>query len=368
MLFHLLFPLADQFGPFNLFRYLTFRSGGAMVTALLISFLTGPRVIAWLKSKQAEGQPIRLDGPEGHLLRKKGTPTMGGFLILMALIVSTLLWADLANGYVWVTLFVTAAFGAIGFFDDYKKLTKRSSSGLSGRRKLLAQIAVSGIAAIAVMMITRGTNINPSWLGTAFAVPFFKNVLLNLGWFFVPVAVFVITGASNAVNLTDGLDGLAIVPSMIAAGCFAFIAYLVGNRIFADYLQLHHVFGAGELAVFCAALVGAGLGFLWYNAPPAMVFMGDTGSLSIGGAIGVISVITKHELVLAIIGGLFVLETVSVIMQVASFKLTGKRVFRMAPLHHHFEKKGWQEPTIVIRFWIIASVLAIAGLSTLKLR
>jgi len=368
MLFHLLSPLADRFEPFNLFRYLTFRSAGAVVTALFISFVCGQPIINWLRAIQREGQPIRTDGPESHLLSKKGTPTMGGFLILMALIISTLLWADLANGYVWVTLFVTAGFGAIGFFDDYKKLTKRSSSGLSGRRKLLAQIAVSGIAAIAVTMMTRGTNVNPSWLGTALAVPFFKNVLVNLGWFFVPVAVFVITGASNAVNLTDGLDGLAIVPSMIAAGCFAFIAYLVGNRIFADYLQLHHVFGAGELAVFCAALVGSGLGFLWYNAPPAMVFMGDTGSLSIGGAIGVISVITKHELVLAIIGGLFVLETVSVIMQVASFKLTGKRVFRMAPLHHHFEKKGWQEPTIVIRFWIIASVLAIAGLSTLKLR
>ena len=364
MLFHLLFPLADQFGPFNLFRYLTFRSGGAMVTALLISFLTGPRVIAWLKSKQAEGQPIRLDGPEGHLLRKKGTPTMGGFLILMALIVSTLLWADLANGYVWVILFVTAGFGAVGFFDDYKKLTKRSTSGLSGRRKLLAQIAISGIAAILIAWLTRDAAIR-----TALAVPFFKNVLFEFGWvFFIAVAVFVITGASNAVNLTDGLDGLAIVPSMIAAGCFALIAYLAGNRIFADYLQIHHVAGAGELTVFCAALVGSGLGFLWYNAPPAMVFMGDTGSLSIGGAIGVISVITKHVLVLAIIGGLFVLETVSVIMQVASFKLTGKRVFRMAPLHHHFEKKGWQEPTIVIRFWIIASVLAIAGLSTLKLR
>ncbi len=363
MLFHLLFPLADHFAPFNLFRYLTFRSGGAMVTALFISFATGPAVIAWLKSKQAEGQPIRLDGPESHLVRKKGTPTMGGFLILLGLMVSTLLWADLTNGYVWVTLFVTAGFGAIGFFDDYKKLTRRSSSGLSSRGKLAAQVAISAVAAVAIVALTRDASIK-----TALAVPFFKNALIELGWLFVALAAFVITGASNAVNLTDGLDGLAIVPSMIAAGCFALIAYLSGNLIFANYLQIHHVAGAGELAVFCAALVGAGLGFLWYNAPPAMVFMGDTGSLSIGGAIGVISVITKHELVLAIIGGLFVLETVSVIVQVASFKLTGKRVFRMAPLHHHFEKKGWQEPTIVIRFWIIASVLAIAGLSTLKLR
>ncbi len=364
MLLHLLFPFADQVGALNLFRYQTFRSGGAMVTGLLISFVMGPRVIAWLRSKQREGQPIRLDGPESHLVRKKGTPTMGGFLILLGLIVSTLLWADLANGYVWVTLFVTIGFGAIGFFDDYKKLTKRSSRGLSSRGKFVAQLAISAAAAVVIVLLTRDPTIR-----TALAVPFFKNVLIELGWgLFIPVAAFVITGASNAVNLTDGLDGLAIVPAMIAAGCFALIAYLSGNLIFANYLQIHHVPGAGELAVFCAALIGSGLGFLWYNAPPAMVFMGDTGSLSIGGAIGVISVITKHELVLAIIGGLFVLETVSVIVQVASFKLTGKRVFRMAPLHHHFEKKGWQEPTIVIRFWIIASVLALAGLSTLKLR
>ncbi len=362
MLFHLLYPLADQFTPFNLFRYQTFRGGGAVVTALVISFFAGPRVIAWLKSKQAEGQPIRIDGPEGHLLRKKGTPTMGGFLILLAIIISTLLWADLRNGYVWVTLFVTAGFGSIGFFDDYRKLTRRSSRGTSSREKFLAQILVSAIAAFAVVFLTRVP------LGTSLAVPFFKNVLPDLGWFFVPLAVFVIAGASNAVNLTDGLDGLAIVPSMIAAGCFALISYLVGNLIFANYLQIQHVPGTGELAVFCGAMVGAALGFLWFNAPPAMVFMGDTGSLSIGGALGVIAVITKHELVLAIVGGLFVLETVSVIVQVASYKLTGKRVFRMAPLHHHFEKKGWEEPTIVIRFWIIASILAIAGLATLKLR
>jgi phospho-N-acetylmuramoyl-pentapeptide-transferase len=362
MLFHLLAPLADQFGPLNLFRYLTFRSGGAIVTALFITFLLGPRIIAWLKSKQAEGQPIRLDGPESHLIRKKGTPTMGGFLILLAVTISTLLWADLANGYVWVVLFVTVSFGAIGFFDDYKKLTKRSSSGLSGKAKLVAEIIVAAIAASLVMRLTRDP------LATTLAVPFFKNLLIPFGWFFAAIGVFVIVGCSNAVNLTDGLDGLAIVPSMFAAGSFALIAYLAGNAIFANYLQINHVPGAGELTVFCGAMVGAGLGFLWFNAPPAMVFMGDTGSLSIGGAIGTISVITKHELVLAIIGGLFVLETVSVIVQVASFKLTGRRVFRMAPLHHHFEKKGWQEPTIVIRFWIIASILALAGLSTLKLR
>jgi phospho-N-acetylmuramoyl-pentapeptide-transferase len=287
---------------------------------------------------------------------------MGGFLILLAVTVSTLLWADLSNGYVWVVLFVTVSFGGIGFFDDYKKLTKRSSSGLSGRSKLVAEIIVATIAASLVMRLTRDP------LATTLAVPFFKNLLIPFGSFFIALNVFVMIGASNAVNLTDGLDGLAIVPAMLAAGTFAIIAYLAGNAIFANYLQLNHVPGAGELTVFCGAMVGAGLGFLWFNAPPAMVFMGDTGSLSIGGALGAISVITKNELVLAIVGGLFVLETVSVIVQVASFKLTGRRVFRMAPLHHHFEKKGWQEPTIVIRFWIIASILALAGLATLKLR
>ncbi len=362
MLYHLLFPLAGKFEPFNLFRYQTFRSGGAVVTALVICFIAGPRVISWLKSKQAEGQPIRVDGPEGHLLRKKGTPTMGGFLILLAVTTSTLLWADLTNAYVWVTLLVTVGFGAIGFFDDYKKLTRRSSRGLSSKAKFLAQVALSAAATLAVIYITREP------LGTSLAVPFFKSILPDLGWLFLPLGVFVITGASNAVNLTDGLDGLAIVPAMIAASCFSLIAYLVGNVNFANYLQIQHVPGTGELAIFGGSMVGAALGFLWFNAPPAMVFMGDTGSLSIGGALGVIAVITKHEIVLAIIGGLFVLETVSVIMQVASYKLTGKRVFRMAPLHHHFEKKGWQEPTIVIRFWIIASILAIAGLATLKLR
>jgi phospho-N-acetylmuramoyl-pentapeptide-transferase len=362
MLFQLLYPLADRFEPFNLFRYLTFRSAGAVVTALFISFICGQPVINWLRSIQRHGQPIRTDGPESHLITKKGTPTMGGFLILLALVSSTLLWADLSNLYVWVTLFVTIGFGAVGFLDDYRKLANRSHKGVPGRIRLLAEIAISAIAALVVIYITRGP------IATGLAVPFFKNVLIPLGWFFVPVAAFVVTGASNAVNLTDGLDGLAIVPAMIVAGCFVLIAYLVGNAVFSNYLQIMHVPGTGELAVFCAGMVGAGLGFLWFNAPPAMVFMGDTGSLSIGAALGIVAVITKAELVLAIVGGLFVLETVSVIVQVASFKLTGKRVFRMAPLHHHFEKKGWQEPTIVIRFWIIASILAIAGLSTLKLR
>jgi phospho-N-acetylmuramoyl-pentapeptide-transferase len=362
MLFNLLAPLADEIQLFNLFRYLTFRSGGAVMTALVISFILGPFVIRWLKSKQGEGQPIRVDGPESHLLTKKGTPTMGGVLILLALVISTLLWADLENRYVWIVLWVTIGYGVVGFGDDFLKLTKRNSKGLPGRLKLALQIAIALIAALAVPAVA------PVEISGKLAVPFLKDVLVPLGIFFVPFAILVMVGASNAVNLTDGLDGLAIVPVMIVAGCFALISYLVGNTVFAGYLQIHYVPGAGELAVFCGALVGASLGFLWFNAPPAMVFMGDTGSLSVGGALGTISIIVKHELVLAIIGGLFVLETASVIMQVASFKLTGKRVFRMAPLHHHFEKKGWAEPTIVIRFWIIASILALAGLSTLKLR
>lgn len=354
--------LTAYFEPFNLFRYLTFRSGGALMTALAISFFLGPRFIAWLKGLQGEGQPIRLDGPESHIIRKKGTPTMGGFLILIALIGSTLLWADLSNRFVWITILVTCGFGTIGFLDDYRKLTKRSHNGLNSRIRLGLEISISVIAAWFIMDLTG------DGLGTKLAIPFLKNVLLELGPLFIPFAAFVIVGASNSVNLTDGLDGLAIVPSMIASASYGLIAYLAGNLVFANYLQIHHVPGTGELTVFCAALVGAGLGFLWYNAPPAMVFMGDTGSLAIGAALGTISVITKNELVLAIIGGVFVLETVSVILQVGSFKLTGKRVFRMAPIHHHFEKKGWEEPTVVIRFWILSVILAIIGLSTLKLR
>lgn len=362
MLFNLLAPLGNEFLFFNLFRYLTFRSGAAVVTALFICFVIGPHFIAWLKAKQREGQPIRDDGPQHHIITKAGTPTMGGFLILLAIAISTLLWADLTNGFVWAILFITIGFGLVGFADDYLKLSRRNSKGLSSRLKFLAQMIIGTVAAVWIVQLS------PDGLQNQLAIPILKDVLINLGWFFVVFAVLVMVGASNAVNLTDGLDGLAIVPVMIAAGCFGFIAYLVGNAVFANYLQIHYVAGTGELAVFCGALVGASLGFLWYNAPPAMVFMGDTGSLSCGGALGGIAVITKHELVLAIIGGLFVLETVSVIVQVVSFKLTGKRVFRMAPLHHHFEQKGWAEPTIVIRFWIIASILALAGLSTLKLR
>lgn len=362
MLYHLLYPLADRIGAFNIFRYLTFRTGGAMITALIVSFIIGPYLISHLKSKQNGGQPIRDDGPQTHILTKQGTPTMGGLLILIALSVSTVLWADLKNGFVWVALGVTIAFGAIGFLDDYMKITRRQSRGLPGKLKLVLEIIIATAAVLWVMKIM------PADLATIMAVPFFKNLVVDLGWFFVAFAVLVIVGASNAVNLTDGLDGLAIVPVIIAAGVFALIAYLVGNKVFSAYLQLSYVPGAGELSVFAGALIGGGLGFLWFNAPPAKVFMGDTGSLSLGGALGVVSVITKHELVLAIVGGLFVLETVSVIVQVISYKLTGKRVFRMAPLHHHFEQKGWAEPTIVIRFWIIATILALVGLSTLKLR
>ncbi len=362
MILHLLLPFADQITVLNVFRYITFRSGGAAMTALLISFVFGPAVIRWLKKKQREGQPIREDGPESHLLTKKGTPTMGGMLILIAIAVSTLLWADLANGYVWVVLVVTLGFGGVGFADDLMKLTKRSSAGISGRMKLLLQGTIALVAAAVLVRLT------PEPLATSLALPFFKDLLIPLALGFPLFGMLVIVGASNAVNLTDGLDGLAIVPVMIAAGSFALIGYLVGNAIFANYLGIPFVPGTGELAVFCSAMVGASLGFLWFNAPPAMVFMGDTGSLATGGALGTVAVAVKHELVLAVIGGLFVLEAVSVIVQVASFKLTGRRVFRMAPLHHHFEKKGWMEPTIVIRFWIIATILAMVGLSTLKLR
>ena len=362
MLYNLVMPYAEKYALANLFHYLTFRSGGAVFTALVISFYIGPKIIRWLKSKQAEGQPIRLDGPESHLLTKKGTPTMGGVMILLAVTGSTLLWADLTNAYVWIVLLVTMGFGCIGFCDDFLKLTKRNSKGLSSRRKLVAQAAISLLAALAVQWVA------PANLSSHVAVPFFKSLLFDFGVLYIPFVMIVIIGASNAVNLTDGLDGLAIVPIMIASGCFALIVYLVGNIKFADYLQLHYVAGSGELAIYCAALVGASLGFLWFNAPPAQVFMGDTGSLAFGGALGVISVITHHEFVLAIIGGLFVIEAVSVIMQVASFKMTGKRIFRMAPIHHHFEKLGWSEPTIVIRFWIIACIFALLGLATLKLR
>jgi len=319
-------------------------------------------LIRWLRSKQGKGQPIRDDGPARHIVAKQGTPTMGGFLILLALSVSTLLWADLSNRFVWAVLLVTAGFGLIGFADDYLKVTQANVRGLPGKLKLVLELIVAVLATIWIM------SFQPAALSSHLAVPFVKGLLFDLGLFFIPFAALVMVGSSNAVNLTDGLDGLAIGPLIIAASAFALIAYLTGNVIFGSYLQLHTVPGAGELAVYCGALVGAGLGFLWFNAPPAMVFMGDTGSLSLGGGLGAVAVVTKNEFVLAIIGGLFVLETVSVIVQVASFKMTGRRVFRMAPLHHHYEQKGWAEPTIVIRFWIIAVILALVGLATLKLR
>lgn len=361
MLYNLLYPLAEDYQIFNLFRYLTFRTGGAVVTALIISFLIAPGLIRWLRSKQGKGQPIRADGPEGHL-SKVGTPTMGGLMILISVTISTLLWADLTNKYVWYALLVLCGYGAIGFADDYLKLAKKNSDGLSGRVKILFQIIIGTIAIIGII------HAMPERHDMSVAIPFFKNLFINLGWFFVPFALVVLIGSSNAVNLTDGLDGLAIVPVAIAAASFGLIAYLVGNVKFAEYLGIQYVGGAGEMAILCGALIGGAMGFLWYNAPPAAVFMGDTGSLALGGVLGAIAVITKHEIVLAIIGGLFVMEAVSVMAQVASFKLTGKRIFKMAPIHHHFEKKGWSESTIVVRFWIIAVVLAMVGLSTLKLR
>jgi phospho-N-acetylmuramoyl-pentapeptide-transferase len=362
MLYNLARPLADHFILFNLFRYITFRAGAACMTALIVSFLLGPMVIRGLKRRQGHGQPIREDGPERHLIEKKGTPTMGGLLILFALTISTLLWVDLRNGYVWAVLFVTLGYGALGFADDYLKVTKRNTKGVSGRIKLVVQAGVGLIAAIWLTWLSRGP------LGMALTVPVFKEVAIQFGYAFPILGMLVMMGASNAVNLTDGLDGLAIVPTIICAAVFALISYLVGNHIFADYLQLNPVVGAGELAVFCSALIGAGIGFLWFNAPPAAVFMGDIGALALGGALGAVAVATKHEIVLMIVGGLFVVETVSVIVQVYWYKRTGQRVFLMAPLHHHFEKKGWAEPTIVIRFWIISMILAMVGLATLKIR
>jgi phospho-N-acetylmuramoyl-pentapeptide-transferase len=354
--------LAGELSAFNIFRYITFRTGGALITALLFVFLFGPRIIRSLRIRQGKGQPIRTDGPEGHLLSKQGTPTMGGLMILSGVTFATLLWGNLQNPYVWVVLIVTLVYGAVGLYDDYLKVTRQSVEGSGGRVRLLIEGAVALVATYVI------ASVGEAPLSTALAIPFFKNVLIDLGWLFVPFGAFIIVGSGNAVNLTDGLDGLAIVPVMIAAATFGFIAYFVGNALFSEYLQIHFVQGTGELAVICGALVGAGLGFLWFNAPPAQIFMGDTGSLALGGALGTIAVATKHELVLAIVGGLFVLEAVSVIVQVASFRLTGKRVFRMAPLHHHYEQKGWAESTVVIRFWIIAVVLALLGLATLKLR
>ncbi|MCB2135412.1 MAG: phospho-N-acetylmuramoyl-pentapeptide-transferase, partial [Rhodobacteraceae bacterium] len=330
---------------FNLFRYITFRAGAAFFTALLFGFLFGQPLINLLRRKQKKGQPIRDDGPQTHFA-KAGTPTMGGLLILSALLTSTLLWARLDNAYIWIVLVVTLGFGLIGFADDYAKVTKQNTKGVSSRVRFLIGLVIAAMAAVAAAAI------HPVALSNQLALPVFKDVLINLGIVFVPFAMVVIVGAANAVNLTDGLDGLAVMPVMIAAGTLGIIAYFVGNSNFAEYLGLHYVPGTGEILIFCAALIGGGLGFLWYNAPPAAVFMGDTGSLALGGALGAIAVVTKHEIVLAIVGGLFVVEALSVIIQVLYFKRTGRRVFLMAPIHHHFEKKGWAEPQIVIRFWI----------------
>ncbi|QNT77427.1 phospho-N-acetylmuramoyl-pentapeptide-transferase [Entomobacter blattae] len=363
MLYNLVEALGlSHYSLFNLLRYITFRSGAACFTALAICLFLGPYVIRKLRAIQKEGQPIRALGPERHLTEKAGTPTMGGILILASLFCSTLLWADLSNQFVWIVLLVTGIFGAVGFADDYRKLAKRSSDGLSKKTRLGIEFITSGIAGYWLQTLM------PDPLANQLAFPFAKDFLLPLSYFFPLFAMLVITGFGNAVNFTDGLDGLAIVPVIIAALVFFLIAYLVGNHIFADYLQLHAVPGSGEIGVVCAALIGAGLGFLWYNAPPAAIFMGDTGSLALGGILGTVAVATKHELVLCIVGGLFVAETLSVILQVSWYKRTGKRIFLMAPLHHHFEKMGWTESKIVIRFWIVSIILGLIGLATLKLR
>jgi phospho-N-acetylmuramoyl-pentapeptide-transferase len=353
--------LSDGGDFFNLFRYITFRAGASFFTALIFGFLFGKPLINFLRRKQGKGQPIRDDGPQSHIA-KAGTPTMGGLLILSALFFSTILCARLDNPYVWIVLGVTLAFGLIGFADDYAKVTKQNTKGVSSRLRFLLGLAIAALAGFAA------AQAHPEGLTNQLALPVLKNALINLGILFVPFAMIVIVGAANAVNLTDGLDGLAIMPVMIAAGTLGIIAYTVGRADFTEYLGVHFVPGTGEIVIFCAALIGGGLGFLWYNAPPAAVFMGDTGSLALGGALGAIAVCTKHEIVLAIVGGLFVVEALSVIIQVAYFKRTGRRVFLMAPIHHHFEKMGWAEPQIVIRFWIISLILALIGLATLKVR
>jgi len=360
-MFTFLVDFADHFSAFNVFRYITFRTGGALITSALIVFIFGPGIINSLRLRQGKGQPIRADGPQTHF-KKAGTPTMGGLMILTGIVVSALLWANLRSVYVWVVLVVTVGFGAIGFYDDYLKVTKQSHLGFSGKARLALEFLIAGLAAWLIM------HAGQEPFSSSLAFPFAKEFLLNLGWFFIPFAAFVTVGAGNAVNLTDGLDGLAIVPIMIAAASFGVIAYLSGNAVFAEYLQIHFVPGTGELAVVLGAVIGAGLGFLWFNAPPAAIFMGDTGSLALGGLIGTVAVATKHEIVLVIVGGLFVVEILSVIIQVGYFKMTGRRVFLMAPIHHHFEKLGWTESQVVIRFWIVAVMLALIGLSTLKLR
>jgi len=361
VLYNFLISLVDQFSTLNVFRYLTFRTGLSLISSMLIVFIIGGPFIKFIESHKFTG-PIRDDGPINHIVKKVGTPTMGGILILTGILFGTLLWADLQNPYIWVLLMVATSFGLLGAIDDYLKIKRNNSRGLSSIMKIICQIVLSLIAIF--LLINYGDNEHLKNL----YFPFFKNFTLHLGLFFIPFAIFIIVGSSNAVNLTDGLDGLATVPVMLVALSFTLICYVVGNTVFSEYLQIPYIADVGESSIFCGAVVGSCLGFLWYNAPPAKIFMGDTGSLSLGGSLGALSIITKHEIVLAIIGGLFVLETASVIIQVISFKLTGRRVFMMAPLHHHFEKKGWPESTVVIRFWIISIILALIGLATLKLR
>ena len=365
---HFLSEFGDTIPLLNVFRYITFRTGGALMTSALIVFLFGPAIIRSLRGRQKRGQPIRADGPATHF-KKAGTPTMGGLMIIVGMVGSALLWSDLGSPLVWTVLVVTLSFGGIGFYDDYLKVKKATDKGFSGRTRLFLEFIIALLACFVIMRTAQGTSeVAGADLSSALTFPFFKNLILELGWFFIVFGAFVIVGAGNAVNLTDGLDGLAIVPVMIAAASFGVIAYLAGNKIFADYLQVHFTLGSGELAIICGAVIGAGLGFLWFNAPPAAIFMGDTGSLALGGMLGTVAVAAKHEIVLAIIGGLFVMEALSVVIQVVSFKMTGKRVFKMAPIHHHFEQLGWTESQVVIRFWILSIMFALMGLATLKLR
>ena len=361
MLYSLILDFIDQYTILNVFKYLTFRTGLAMFTSMAIVLLIGTPFINFFSAKQIL-DPIREDGPSDHIIKKIGTPTMGGVLILAGLFSGILLWGDLSSNYIWFLLFIVTCFGFLGAYDDYKKIKYKNSSGISFKFKIISQIV---IAVVGVSLLSYFSSHEEL---TNLYFPFFKNLIINLGWFFIPFSAFIIVGSSNAVNLTDGLDGLATVPVILVAACFAFISYVTGNVVFSEYLQIPYIQGVGEVSVFCGSIIGACLGFLWFNAPPAKIFMGDTGSLALGGSLGAVGIITKHEIVLAITGGLFVLEAVSVIVQVVSYKLTGKRVFKMAPIHHHFEKKGWAESTVVIRFWIISIILAMIGLATLKLR
>ena len=361
MLFSLFSNLVDIFSFFNVFKYLTVRTGLSIFTSMIVVFIVGNPLIKYFSVNQIHN-PIRDDGPSEHIVKKIGTPTMGGLIILIGVFSGVLLWGDLSNLYIWFLIYIAGSFGLLGAYDDYIKIKKNNSSGISSKFKIIIQIILALIGIFIIYFFSESNEIKNLYF------PFFKNLVINLGWFFIPFYLFVLVGSSNAVNLTDGLDGLATVPVMLVAACFAFISYVTGNTVFSDYLHIPYIEGVGEASIFCGSIIGSCLGFLWFNAPPAKIFMGDTGSLSLGGSLGAVGIITKHEIVLAITGGLFVLEAISVIAQVISFKLTGKRIFKMAPIHHHFEKKGWPESTVVIRFWIISIILAMIGLATLKLR